>query len=115
MGLNRSEGGTDKAARLPKGWTGPVSKSGTQAAKAAWVFLCADKNRRRRPPGEAHITSFHFAINQINQLPKPPQAFAVESELQPRQRAQVGLVCLRRQRPGQFERSFDKDVLELAA
>src|SRR4029078_1019355 len=41
MGLNRSEGGTDKAARLPKGWTGPVSKSGTQAAKAAWVFLCA--------------------------------------------------------------------------
>src|SRR5262245_3030946 len=26
--LNRPEGGTDKAARLPKGWTGPVSKSG---------------------------------------------------------------------------------------
>jgi hypothetical protein len=25
MGLNRSEGGTDKVARLPKGWTGPVS------------------------------------------------------------------------------------------
>src|SRR5262245_51338822 len=44
MGLNRSEGGTDKAARLPKGWTGPVSTSGTQATQVAWVFLCADLN-----------------------------------------------------------------------
>ena len=26
--LNRPEGGADKAARLPKGWTGPVSMSG---------------------------------------------------------------------------------------
>src|SRR5947209_17906257 len=50
MGLNRSEGGTDKAARLPKGWTGPVSKSGTQAAKAAWVIFCA---RTNRPPHAA--------------------------------------------------------------
>src|SRR5688572_23090615 len=47
MGLNRSEGGTDKAARLPKGWTGPVSTSGTQAAKAAWVFFRASGRFRR--------------------------------------------------------------------
>jgi hypothetical protein len=28
-GSTRSEGGTDKPARLPKGWTGPVSTHGT--------------------------------------------------------------------------------------
>jgi hypothetical protein len=87
MGLNRSEGGTDKAARLPKGWTGPVSTSGTQAAKAAWVFLCADKNRRARFPSEARAELLHFAVEKINQLPQPPKALAIEAELQPRQSA----------------------------
>ena len=29
--LNRSEGGTDKASRLLKGWTGPVSQLGNWA------------------------------------------------------------------------------------
>ena len=32
-GFFRSEGGTVEAARLPKGWTGPVSQSGTQGSR----------------------------------------------------------------------------------
>src|SRR5262245_65731335 len=99
MGLNRSEGGTDKAARLPKGWTGPVSKSGTQAAKAAWVFLCADMN------GVFAAWSLHFTVEQIDQLPQPPQALAVETELQPRERAQMGLGRLSRERPRSLPRA----------
>src|SRR5262249_14648584 len=45
MGLNRSEGGADKAARLPKGWTGPVSTLGTGVAeRLPRLFFCAGRN-----------------------------------------------------------------------
>jgi hypothetical protein len=38
--LNRPEGGTDKAARLPKGWTGPVSTLGAPGfRKEARIFF----------------------------------------------------------------------------
>src|SRR5947199_10529187 len=61
MGLNRSEGGTDKAARLPKGWTGPVSTSGTQATQVAWVFFRA--RRRFVPfPRPFHRPSGHDSL-----------------------------------------------------
>src|SRR5437764_3759562 len=44
--LNRPEGGTDKAARLPKGWTGPVSMLGFPGfRKEARIFLCASRLR----------------------------------------------------------------------
>ena len=72
MGLNRSEGGTDKAARLPKGWTGPVSKSGTQAAKAAWVFLCARRTQLARRLRRVFLTP---AVNGGLTLRDPARHF----------------------------------------
>ena len=39
MGLNRSEGGPDKVARLPKGWTGPESMSGNPGGEIHLGFF----------------------------------------------------------------------------
>src|SRR5262245_3832795 len=38
LGLTCSEGGADKVARLPKGWTGPVSTSGIRAPQGARII-----------------------------------------------------------------------------
>ncbi len=38
-GLTRSEGGADKAAKLPKGWTGPKSKLGIRASSEARIIF----------------------------------------------------------------------------
>src|SRR5215472_10853216 len=63
-GLLTVRGGTDKAARLPKGWTGPVSKSGLRASARKPGFFCPlslvtchlSLVRSRLPPN-AQVTS----------------------------------------------------------
>src|ERR1700682_4566334 len=46
LGLDRSAGGTDKAARLPKGWTGPASTSGIRASLEARIFYALGGKRQ---------------------------------------------------------------------
>jgi hypothetical protein len=47
-----SEGGRFIAARLPKGWTGPVSKSGTPGFRKEARFFCARPNSFQRQPNQ---------------------------------------------------------------
>src|ERR1700683_3374971 len=54
-GLLTVRGGTDKAARLPKGWTGPVSMLGLPGLrKESRIIFCADAltplNQQHRSP-----------------------------------------------------------------
>jgi hypothetical protein len=64
MGLNRSEGGPDKAARLPKGWTGPVSMSGNPGEETRlglFFALILLPGRVRIPPHlNAHLYMNYF-------------------------------------------------------
>src|SRR5438105_10883509 len=56
MGSYPSEGGRFKAARLPKGWTGPVSMSGCPGVrKDTRIFFCASTLTQLERTGEHSI------------------------------------------------------------
>src|SRR5262249_898831 len=86
-GLLSVRGGTVKAARLPKGWTGPESKSGVRAsARGPGLFLRAWS--REAASG---------AVDHVHQLAQPAHVAPVEVELQPGHLRQ--LVALAGHRP----------------
>lgn len=66
-GFFRSEGGTVKAARLPKGWTGPVSMLGTRGGVT---------------PAPCYFLRLPFRVDHINQLPQAANRVTVEAKRQ---------------------------------
>src|SRR5262245_52600670 len=81
-GFFRSEGGTVKAARLPKGWTGPVSMLGTRGGVTpAPCYFCARPSPGTAVPGLAHLS---LRVEHVDQLPQPADGVAVEAKPQSR-------------------------------
>src|SRR5437763_14509019 len=85
----------------------------TRAEESARVFLCAHA-KPTRGDGWA-FASLNLAVEQIDELPQPAEAAAVEAEAQPRQLRQVRLVRLDRVGSRQHEGAARQDVLELRA
>ena len=87
MGLNRSEGGLDKVARLPKGWTGPESMSGNPGGAIRLCFfvvlcrLCSIDGSCARPRRTSYAPKSSVSRALVTSATSSKLLFAIHSRL----------------------------------